>query len=366
MTSGNTSVLTVSDDLPIRSERPVHSGKVRSVYWLDTADSQRLAEARGYPVTPQTQLAIMVISDRLSAFDCLWRAEGYTGVPGKGASLNAIAAHWFARLASEGVGGHHLLEMPHPMLWIVRQARPLRIEAIARQYLTGSLWRAYEAGERDVGGVRLEDGLPRYARLPQTLFTPSTKGVLGDLAGIPEYDDAPIPQAALWQHARALGFRETADVDRCRDSLLRGFDCISAGYARHGELLVDTKFEFGYVPDGEGGESLIFLDEVGTPDASRVWRRSDWESGNPREYSKELFREALMGWVPDRALLLESERMAERSAFAKANPVPDRFFEALSATYRDMAQMLTGHAPALTSDPRQEMLDVLAPLGLLR
>jgi phosphoribosylaminoimidazole-succinocarboxamide synthase len=367
MTSASTApVLTVSDDLPIRGERPVHSGKVRSVYWLDGADSRRLIAARGYDVPADTLLAVMVISDRLSAFDCLWRAESYAGVPGKGAALNAIAAHCFGCLDEAGIAGHHLLEMPHPMLWIVRQARPLRIEAIARQYLTGSLWRAYEKGEREFGGVRLEDGLARFARLPETLFTPSTKGVLRGLDGIPEYDDAPIGPAQLHTHADALGFREPGDVARCREALLRGFDRLSARYAEQGELLVDTKFEFGYVPAAGGGESLIYLDEVGTPDASRIWREADWRRGEPREYSKELFREALLSWVPQREMLLDSERMAQRSAFARAHPVPDRFFEELAATYRDMAERLTGAPLPAMAEPRQEMLDLLASLGLLR
>ncbi|MFT7289338.1 MAG: phosphoribosylaminoimidazole-succinocarboxamide synthase, partial [Halieaceae bacterium] len=140
------SVLINSDNLPVRTDQPVHSGKVRSVYWLTAEDSQRLIESRGYPVPADSELAIMVISDRLSAYDCLWRAEKLPGVPGKGAALNAIAAHWFGAFEHAGLGPHHLLEMPHPLLWIVRRARPLMVEAIARRYLTGSLWRAYEQG----------------------------------------------------------------------------------------------------------------------------------------------------------------------------------------------------------------------------
>ena len=83
------SVLAVNNDLPIRTDRPVHSGKVRSVYWLTEADSRRLIEEKGYDVAPDAPLAIMVISDRISAFDCIWHGEGgLNGVPGKGAALN--------------------------------------------------------------------------------------------------------------------------------------------------------------------------------------------------------------------------------------------------------------------------------------
>ena len=84
-------VLAVNDDLPIRTHQPVHSGKVRSVYWLTEQDSRRLIKEKGYPVAEDAPLAIMVISDRISAFDCIWHAEGGVhGVPGKGAALNAI------------------------------------------------------------------------------------------------------------------------------------------------------------------------------------------------------------------------------------------------------------------------------------
>jgi phosphoribosylaminoimidazole-succinocarboxamide synthase len=82
------SVLAVNDDLPIRTDQPVHSGKVRSVYWLNREDSARLVSERDYPVAPEADLAVMVISDRLSAFDCIWHGEGgLAGVPGKARRL---------------------------------------------------------------------------------------------------------------------------------------------------------------------------------------------------------------------------------------------------------------------------------------
>jgi len=87
----------------------------------------------------------MVISDRLSAFECMWRAEGgLDGVPGKGAALNAISGHWFQRFGEAGLARSHILETPHPLVWVVQRAKPIMIEAIARQYITGSMWRAYE------------------------------------------------------------------------------------------------------------------------------------------------------------------------------------------------------------------------------
>lgn len=357
-------VMTISDDLPIAVAKPVHSGKVRSVYFLRPQDSRRLIEERGYAIAPDNDLAIMVISDRLSAFDCLWRAETLTGVPGKGAALNAIAAHWFAAFEQAQLASHHLLEMPHPMLWIVRQAQPLRFEAIARRYLTGSLWRAYSRGERCVGGVTLPDGLTQYAKLPDLLFTPSTKGVMRGLDGVPENDDAPVAPSLIARYWQAFGLRSDNDVSACQQALSKGFKVIEEALGQHGELLVDTKFEFGLAPAVDGSPELIYMDEVGTPDSSRIWRREDWEQGVPREHSKEQFREALMSWVPDREVLLNADRMEERKALAETQRVPDSFFLDLARTYRSAAQRM-GATPSVCEAPRESMLELLSQLRLL-
>lgn len=115
-------VLAVNDDLPIRTDKPVHSGKVRSVYWLTEQDSARLIKEKGYNVAPDAPLAIMVISDRISAFDCIWHGEhGLNGVPGKGAALNAISNHWFRLFKDNGLADSHILDIPHPFVWIVQK-----------------------------------------------------------------------------------------------------------------------------------------------------------------------------------------------------------------------------------------------------
>lgn len=353
------SVLTVSDDLPLAVARPVHSGKVRSVYFLRPDDSRRLIQERGYGVSPDSDLAVMVISDRLSAFDCLWRSDSFSGVRGKGAALNAIAAHWFKSFEDAQLAPHHLLEMPHPMVWIVRQAKPLMIEAIARRYITGSLWRAYSRGERLIGGVELADGLTQFQRFPELLFTPSTKGIVRGLANVPETDDAPVSAAALRRYYSAFGLQSEAQLDACVTALGAGFECIERALAQHGELLVDTKFEFGIAPALHGGDELIYMDEVGTPDSSRIWRNDDWERGEPREHSKEQFREALMSWVEDRDMLLDPTRMGERSSYAKKNRVPDAFFEDLSQTYAAQAERILGSPLPMIERPRELILDLL-------
>jgi len=108
-------VLATNNDLPIITDQPVHSGKVRSVYWLTAEDSKRLIVERGYNVAADAPLAIMVISDRISAFDCIWKGEGgLNGVPGKGAALNAISNRWFELFKQQSLADSHILEIPHP------------------------------------------------------------------------------------------------------------------------------------------------------------------------------------------------------------------------------------------------------------
>src|SRR5690242_4818807 len=123
------SVLTSNHDLPIKTQQPVHAGKVRAVYWLTPQDSQRLTATRGYQAKPDSELGVMIISDRLSAFECIWQAEdGLTGVPYKGAALNAISQHWFKQFSAQGIAKNHVLEAPHPLMWIVQKAKPVKIE----------------------------------------------------------------------------------------------------------------------------------------------------------------------------------------------------------------------------------------------
>ena len=255
-------VLAVNNDLPIRTDRPVHSGKVRSVYWLTEADSRRLIEEKGYDVAPDTPLAIMVISDRISAFDCIWRGEGgMNGVPGKGAALNAISNHWFKLFREKGLADSHILDIPHPFVWIVQKAKPVMIEAICRQYITGSMWRAYDKGEREFCGIEMADDLKKDQKLPELLITPSTKGILKGIPGVPEADDVNVTRADIVNNYQAFNFTKAEDVDLYEKLLKEGFDVISDALAELDQIFVDTKFEFGYVNDKEGNEKLIYMDD---------------------------------------------------------------------------------------------------------
>jgi phosphoribosylaminoimidazole-succinocarboxamide synthase len=284
-------VMAVNNDLPIRTDKPIHSGKVRAVYWLTAADSARLIAERKYNVAPDASLAVMVISDRISAYEIIWKgAGGVDGVPGKGAALNAISNHWFQLFRERGLADSHILEIPHPLVWIVQRAQPVMVEAICRQYITGSMWRDYTKGSRCFCGIDLPEGLKKDQKLPELLITPSTKGILTGIPGVPEQDDVNVSRADIIGNYKAFGFDTPDDVAVYERLLTEGFavirsECptrepaveqwhclmtsqkgvctrwwISDALAGLDQIFVDTKFEFGYVSNAKGERQVGVLD----------------------------------------------------------------------------------------------------------
>jgi len=353
-------VLAVNNDLPIRTDAPVHSGKVRSVYWLTEDDSRRLIKEKGYNVAADAPLAIMVISDRISAFDCIWRGEGgMNGVPGKGAALNAISNHWFKLFKDNGLADSHILDIPHPFVWIVQKARPVMIEAICRQYITGSMWRSYAKGEREFCGINLPDDLAKDQKLPSLLMTPSTKGILTGIPGVPAVDDVNITRSDIETNFSAFNFTKIEDINYYEKLLQDGFDLISGELEKIDQVFVDTKFEFGYVTDASGQEKLIYMDEVGTPDSSRIWDGPSYREGKVVENSKEGFRQLLLKHFPDPDILLNKDRMDERNALAKDNELPEEVLMDISATYIGIAEKITGQKIVLSDNPKAEIVEIL-------
>jgi phosphoribosylaminoimidazole-succinocarboxamide synthase len=360
MTATLNRVLAVNDDLPIRTDAPVHSGKVRSVYWLTPEDSARLIAEKNYDVAGDSELAVMVISDRISAFECIWEGEGgLNGVPGKGAALNAISNHWFKLFKEQGLADSHILDTPHPLIWIVQKARPVMIEAIARQYITGSMWRAYSKGEREFCGSLLADNLQKDQKLPELLITPSTKGILKNIPGVPEQDDVNISRQNIVDNIQAFNFLCADDITHYEHILTQGFHCISEALAAVDQIFVDTKFEFGYVTDKGGNDKLIYMDEVGTPDSSRIWDGAEYRQGHVIENSKEVFRQLLLNHFPDPDILVNKDRFDERKALARDNLLPASVIAKVSKTYTDIAEKITGEKLIIPAQPRAEILQVL-------
>ena len=243
------------------------SGKVREIFDLGDA-------------------LLLVATDRLSAFDVILP----DGIPGKGIILNQLSLWWFAQ-TSDLIANHLLPDQAgefqrrgitdRDLQWrsmIVRKLRPLTIECVVRGYLAGSGWSSYQkTGE--VCGHRLPTGLQQADRLPEPLFTPTTKAPKGQ-------HDEPINDA---QGAATLGAERYAEVKRISLQLYqRGHDRAKAA----GMILADTKFEFGTDEKGR----LVLIDEVLTPDSSRYWPADAYAPGqSPPSYDKQFVRDHLLG-----------------------------------------------------------------------
>jgi phosphoribosylaminoimidazole-succinocarboxamide synthase len=282
------------------------------------------------------------------------------GVPGKGAALNAISNHWVRLFREQGLADSHIVDIPHPLVWIVQKARPVMIEAIGRRYITGSMWRAYAAGERNFCGIDLEDNLQRDQLLSDLLITPSTKGVLKGIPGVPEVDDVNITRTDIEANYLQFNFNRRDDIATYEQLLSDGFALIERELRQHDQLFVDTKFEFGYVTNHEGHEQLIYMDEVGTPDSSRIWDGPNYRNGKVLENSKEVFRQLLLEHFSDPDILLDKQRMPERLALAEDNALPRAMMEKVSETYLQLAEKITGQPLYLSDNPRAEIIDVLS------
>ena len=134
---------------------------------------------------------------------------------------------------------------------------------------------------------------------------------------------------------------------------------ISAQLAKIDQIFVDTKFEFGYVKDTQGNDKLIYMDEVGTPDSSRIWDGEAYRGGKVIENSKEGFRQLLLNHFPEPDILLNKDRMEERTALANDNPLPVDVLMAVSKTYTDIAEKITGETIKLSANPKAEIIEIL-------
>lgn len=221
------------------------------------------------------------------------------------------------------------------------------------------MWRSYDRGERDFCGIQLPHNLIKNQRLDELLITPSTKDVMRGLEGVPEIDDVNISRADIERHWQAFGFNCPEDIARYEQLLAQGFDVISDQLFSMGQLFVDTKFEFGYASNLSGERELIYMDEVGTPDSSRIWDASAYAAGEIIENSKEGFRQALFGLVPDPDVLTNKNRMAERLAFSQSTLLPSAIMDAVSQTYTDIAEKIIGKKLEVPQYPRREIVDLL-------
>ena len=221
------------------------------------------------------------------------------------------------------------------------------------------MWRAYDKGEREFCGIELENGLSRDEKLANILITPSTKGILTGIPGVPEVDDVNITRADIEKNSSAFKFKSQTDIDVYEKLLKEGFSVISEELAKLDQIFVDTKFEFGYVTDAQRIDKLIYMDEVGTPDSSRIWDGPTYRKGKVVENSKESFRQLLLNHFPDPEILLDKNRMNERYALALENELPESVMMEVSNTYVSLAEKIIGHKLTISDNPKQEILTIL-------
>jgi phosphoribosylaminoimidazole-succinocarboxamide synthase len=280
----------------------VHRGKVRDVY--DAGDDRLL----------------MVTSDRISAFDVVMREP----IPQKGRVLTAMTAYWLEQVSD--IVPSHLVstsstDLPaaardipdlEGRVMLVRRADMLAIECIVRGYVAGSAWKEYrQAGT--VHGIAVPSGIQEAGKLPEPLFTPSTKAAIG------EHDENLSPDEA----AKLVG----DDVyNEARDISLAVYQRAADQAAERGIIVADTKFELGWI-DGR----LCLCDEVLTPDSSRFWGADTWQPGTtPPSFDKQPLRD----WL-------------EQSGWDKAPPPPFLPYDVVRATrdrYRDAYERVTGRS----------------------
>ena len=249
---------------------PHRQGKVRDIYDLGDA-------------------LLMVATDRISAFDYVLGS----GIPDKGRVLTQLSMFWFDR--TRDIVPNHVLETdvgrfpsalgPYADIlagrsMLVRRTNPVPVECVARGYLSGSGWKDY-AATGAVCDVRLPPGLRESDRLPEPIFTPSTKATSGHDVNISEREASRLIGGTLLEKLRSLTLALYAHgathADRC------------------GILLADTKFEFGLTPDGQ----ILLIDEVMTPDSSRYWPKDQYAPGRAQpSFDKQFVRDYLeqIGW----------------------------------------------------------------------
>ena len=284
---------------PQLSLKKLYSGKVRDLYEID---AQRM---------------LMVASDRLSAFDVILEQP----IPDKGKILTEISNFWFNKLehiipnhftgdqVSDVVSAQELPLVAGRAV-VAKRLKPVAVEAIVRGYLAGSGWKEYQRSGT-VCGIQLPAGLQEAQKLPEPIFTPSTKAEVGD-------------------HDENISFAQCVEIigeelaNQVRDASLALYRAAGEDAATRGIIIADTKFEFGLDSDG----TLTLMDEVLTPDSSRFWPADSYQVGsNPPSFDKQFVRD----WL-------------ENSGWNKEPPapaIPDDVAQKTADKYREALQRLT-------------------------
>lgn len=277
----------VHTDFKFKGQKSVYHGKVRDVYDIND------------------DILVMVASDRISAFDVVLPK----GIPFKGQVLNQIAATFLD--ATADIVPNWKLATPDPMVTVGLKCEGFRVEMIIRGYLTGSAWRDYAAGSREICGVKLPDGMKENQRFPEPILTPTTKADAG-------HDENISREEIIAQNIVSKKDYETME-QYTRALFERG----SKMAADKGLILVDTKYEFG-----KRDNKVILIDEIHTPDSSRYFYAEGYqdrfEKGEPqRQLSKEFVRQ----WLIENGFMGKAGEQVPEMTDEYCDSVSNRYIE---------------------------------------
>ena len=283
-------------DFHFEGQKSVYHGKVRDVYNIND------------------DLMVMVATDRISAFDVILPK----GIPFKGQVLNQIAAKFLD--ATADICPNWKLATPDPMVTVGLKCEGFRVEMIIRSILTGSAWRDYQKGCREICGVRLPEGMKENERFPEPIITPTTKADEGH--------DLNISKEEII--AQGIVSKEDYEVmeDYTRKLFARGQEIAQ----RQGLILVDTKYEFGK-RDGK----VYLIDEIHTPDSSRYFYAEGYEEKLAKgEPQKQLSKEFVRQWLIEHNFMNEPGQVMPE--------ITDEYAESVSERYIELYEHITGES----------------------
>jgi len=291
-------------DFNFEGQKSVYHGKVRDVYDIDDC------------------LLVMVATDRISAFDVILPE----GIPYKGQVLNQIAVSFLD--ATADIVPNWKVAVPDPMVTIGKKCEPLKIEMIVRGYLAGSAYREYKAGAREICGVKLPEGMKENQKFESPILTPTTKA------------DAGHDENISREEIIARGIVDKDVYEKVEKYALALFARGTEMAARHGLILVDTKYEFGLL-DGE----VILIDEIHTPDSSRYFYAEGYEERFEKgEEQRQLSKEFVRQWLIANGFMgKEGQKVPEMTP---------EYCNEVSARYIELYEKITGKKfePADDSD----------------
>ena len=294
----------VRTDYNFEGQKSVYHGKVRDVYDIDD------------------DILVMIATDRISAFDVILPK----GIPSKGQVLNQIAAKFLD--ATADIVPNWKLATPDPMVTVGLKCEGFRVEMIIRGYLTGSAWREYEAGCRELCGVKLPDGMRENERFPEPIITPTTKADAG-------HDENISREEIIAQGIVSKEDYET--MERYTRALFaRGTEIA----ASKGLILVDTKYEFGK-RDGK----VILIDEIHTPDSSRYFYADGYEERFAKgEAQRQLSKEFVRRWLIDHDFMGKAGQQVPE--------MTDEYCDSVSKRYIELYEHIVGEKfePAADTD----------------